>query len=374
MGSKKIKVLVVDDSALMRRHLTTLFGEQEDMLTETAHNGKEAIAKLMEWEPDVITLDVNMPQMDGLQALALIMAARPTPVVMVSSITRVGAMATLEALALGAVDVVTKPEGTISLNIGSIRDELIVKTRAAASARLGKIAQQPAMDTVPQRPRRLSQPTATAPVDDGEISGMVLIGVSTGGPKTLELILPQLPADFPHPVVVVQHMPAGFTQSFAERMDRYCVLPVQEVHAAMPLRGGHIYIARGGADLQLSRRKSLVMATPRPADPAVLWHPSVSVMVRSAMDCLPASHLTGVMLTGMGYDGADEMTQLHQLGGRTIAESEETAIVFGMPMELARRGGASVVLPAHAIASQLIAWCQQGEKRHGAQEKCHAGY
>jgi two-component system chemotaxis response regulator CheB len=190
------------------------------------------------------------------------------------------------------------------------------------------------------------------------VPGLVLIGVSTGGPRTLEDILPRLSAQFPWPILVAQHMPVNFTDTFARRMDSLCALTVVEVAAGMPLTPGHVYIGRGGTDLTVTDRAGILHVAPRPETPGVLWHPSVEVMVDSAMQHLPAQRLVGVMLTGMGNDGAVAMTRLHAAGGRTIAESADTAIVFGMPQELIERRGASLVLPCTGIAAQLRAWLQ----------------
>jgi two-component system chemotaxis response regulator CheB len=197
-----------------------------------------------------------------------------------------------------------------------------------------------------------------APRPRGAVPGLVLIGVSTGGPRTLEDILPKLSANFPWPVLVAQHMPANFTDTFARRMDSLCALTVVEVAAGMPLTPGHIYIGRGGTDLTVTDRAGVLHAAARPETPGVLWHPSVEVMVDSAMQHLPPHKLIGVMLTGMGNDGASAMARLHAAGGKTIAESADTAIVFGMPQELIERRAATMVLPCTGIAAQLRIWLQ----------------
>lgn len=356
------KVLVVDDSALMRKLLTgVLVDGGYDV--RSARNGAEAVASVVDWQPDVVTLDINMPEMDGLTALSLIMSARPTPVVMVSSLTEKGALATFEALALGAVDFIPKPGGTISLHVDDIRAMLLDKVRSACRARLGARPRVPAAPaaraSTPRPAATAAAPAATAPSRGGQRpQGLVLVGVSTGGPRTLEDILPKLPAGFPWPVLVAQHMPANFTDTFARRMDSLCALDVVEVATGMPLVAGRIYIGRGGTDLTVTDRAGTLHAAPRPETPGVLWHPSVEVMVDSAMQHLPAQKLVGVMLTGMGNDGAAAMTRLHAAGGRTIAESADTAVVFGMPQELIERRGASMVLPCTGIASQLRLWLQ----------------
>jgi two-component system, chemotaxis family, protein-glutamate methylesterase/glutaminase len=351
------KVLVVDDSALMRKLLTGVLTEG-GYDVKSARNGAEGVEMVVQWQPDVVTLDINMPEMDGLTALSLIMAARPTPVVMVSSLTEKGALATFEALALGAVDFIPKPGGTISLHVDAIKVMLLDKVRSASRAHLG--ARPAAKTTPPPKPAASAAAARTGPAlrATGKVSGVVLIGVSTGGPRTLEDILPKLPANFPWAVLVAQHMPANFTDTFARRMDSLCPMKVAEVAAAMPLLPGHVYIGRGGTDITVTDRVGTLHAAPRPETPSVLWHPSVEVMVDSAMKHLPPEQLVGVMLTGMGHDGANAMARLHAAGGKTIAESADTAVVFGMPHELIERRGASLVLPSTAIAAQLRHWLQ----------------
>jgi two-component system chemotaxis response regulator CheB len=354
------KVLVVDDSALMRKLLTGVLIEA-GYEVKSARNGAEGVEMVVEWHPDVVTLDINMPEMDGLTALSLIMSARPTPVVMVSSLTEKGALATFEALALGAIDFIPKPGGTISLHVDDIKLALLEKVRSASRAQLSALGgrRRPASESSPPKtppPVR----TVVTPVRSGgqgaQVPGLVLIGVSTGGPRTLEDILPRLPANFPWAILVSQHMPANFTDTFARRMDGLCALNVVEVAAAMPLTPGHVYVARGGTDLTITDRLGVLYAAPRPETPTVLWHPSVEVMVESAMKHLSPQRLVGVMLTGMGNDGAAAMKRLHSAGGRTIAESAETAVVFGMPQELIELQGASLTLPCQNIAAQLRAW------------------
>lgn len=189
-----------------------------------------------------------------------------------------------------------------------------------------------------------------------QADALVLIGVSTGGPRTLEDILPVLPADFPRPVLVAQHMPPSFTRPFAERMNSLCALSVSEVSRPTPVEPGNIYIGRGGADLLLARRNGRLTALVRPENPDFLWHPSVELLGRSALEhCDPAS-VIAVMLTGMGHDGADAFAELKKRGARTIAESAETAVVFGMPAELIERGGATLVMSCERIAGQLQIW------------------
>ncbi len=363
-----IRLLIVDDSALMRRQLSRLFEEEGDFEIQTARDGVEAVEANRTFEPDVITLDIHMPRMDGLTALAHIMAERPVPVVMVSSLTQEGALATFEALNLGAVDYVAKPGGTITLSLEAVRDELIAKVRAAAGARLRRRTTRTATGAAVRQPRTPTPPVPETPVRSRPVktSGIVVIGVSTGGPATLEEILPKLPADFPWPVLVAQHMPAAFTGPFAQRLDRLCAVRVVEVARPMPLEAGTVYIGKGEADLVVSRRGTRLVALARPAHPDYLWHPSVELLGRSVLHYVDPRQIVAVMLTGMGYDGAEAFTEIRRQGGRVIAESEQSAVVFGMPAEVIKRGGATRILPAEKIADQLIRWIQATE-RHGTE-------
>lgn len=347
-----IRLLIVDDSALMRRLLSGMFSAESDFEVLTARNGREAIEMNLAFEPHVITLDINMPEMDGLTALSHLMVQRPVPVVMVSSLTEKGALATLEALNLGAVDYLPKPDGTISLSIDTLRDAIVQKVRTAARARLQRGRAAPKREP---RPVLHAKPFASAPRADGD-EGVLLIGASTGGPRTVETVLRTLPADFRWPVLVAQHMPASFTGPFAQRLDSVCALRVVEVSSLQMLQPGTVYVGRGGADLHLVRRLSGLAVASKPENPAYLWHPSVELLGRSALQHLPAERIVAVMLTGMGHDGADAFAEIHAQGGRTIAESEASAVVFGMPAELIRRGGAQCVLAADEIGPQIHDW------------------
>ncbi len=355
-----IKLLIVDDSALMRRQLTMLFSPLGEFEIHQARNGLEAVEENRTFRPDVVTLDINMPEMDGITALSLLMAERPVPVVMVSSLTEKGALATFEALNLGAVDYVAKPGGTISLSLDRISADLIAKVRSAARAKLKKPVEKPTSAQQGLRQKLVAEREAvekkSAMMRTAGSDGVLIIGVSTGGPRALEDVLPALPANFPLPVLVAQHMPASFTGPFAARLNGLCELTVQEVTALMPVRPGNVYIGKGGSDMVLSRRANVLTALPKPESPEHLWHPSVELLARSALESVSPHRIMGVMLTGMGYDGADGFAAIKKAGGRTIAESEETAVVFGMPAELIERGGASLVLPLEKIATQVKAW------------------
>jgi two-component system chemotaxis response regulator CheB len=364
-----IKLLIADDSALMRKLLEDIFLQEGDFNIRLARNGNEALDLVRLFDPQVVTLDVQMPGMDGLACLGQIMIEAPRPVVMISSLTAEGAEATLEAIELGAVDFIAKPGGTISLEIERLRPILVEKVRAAANARIRRtlrlterIRHQMRGAGLATRTRAVVAPATRQPNLDrgasrcgkGASPGLVLIGTSTGGPAALDIVLPQLPPDFPWPVLVAQHLPASFTGAFARRLDRECHLNVVEVDQPMPLKPGTVYIGKGDADVMVAPRAAGLSAMPVPAKAQYLWHPSVERMVASALEHFDAPHMIGVMMTGMGNDGAKAMKRLRQGGGRTIAEAESTAIVWGMPGELVKNGGAEMVRPLEDIAATII--------------------
>ncbi|MFV8833640.1 chemotaxis-specific protein-glutamate methyltransferase CheB [Aquisalimonas sp.] len=350
-----LTVLVVDDSALMRRALREALEAEPDIRVEIARNGEDALEQVQRLRPDVITLDIHMPTMDGLTCLSHLMVMdNPCPVIMVSSLTEKGALATFEAIELGAFDYIAKPGGTISTDLESIQRDLVAKVRAAAGGRrLGRTSAEPAAKPAPPQPR----PARSG----GAVERLLVIGVSTGGPRTLEEILPRLPADLDWPVLVIQHMPASFTSVFARRLDGMCAMAVQEIARPTALEVGVIHVARGDADITLSRRAQGLTLVPTPANPDYLWHPSVGRFLESADGQVDAGALVGVLLTGMGDDGAAAMAAWHRRGARTIAESEETAVVFGMPHELIEQGGAQEILPCHRIGARLLDWLRDGE-------------
>ena len=349
----KTRVLIVDDSALMRRYLREIIeGDQNLEVAGTARDGLEAVEMNLALEPDVITMDINMPRLDGLTAIQYIMAQRPCPVLVVSSLTQKGALATFEALELGAVDYLPKPDGTVSLNIKDMAEEIRGKIRAVRRVRLE--LPKPAKPAGRARPAEPSK--RRSPKIPGKSEKLVLIGVSTGGPRTLMEILPLLPADFGAPLVVVQHMPESFTRPFAERLNRECHLEFKESTEGMLLVPGVGVVARGGVHLKVDRRPGEAACrlrhSHRPAD--ALYKPSVDVAFRSALACLDAKNMIAVLLTGMGDDGADAMVDIRRAGGLTIAEAEETAVIWGMPGEAVKRGGAALILPHHDIAGALM--------------------
>jgi two-component system chemotaxis response regulator CheB len=331
-----------------------LFQAEGDFEVRPARNGDEAVRENRDFQPDVVTLDINMPEMDGLTALSLIMAERPVAVVMVSSLTNEGALATFEALNLGAVDYIAKPGGTISLSIDRITEELVAKVRSAARSRpRGKASVTRRMQ---EERKKVAAASSALAASRGVGDGLLVVGASTGGPRALEIVLSGLPASFPWPVLVAQHMPAAFTRAFAERLNQCCALQVVEANSALPVEAGKIYIGRGGADMVLASRAGRLTVLPMPENSQYLWHPSVELLGRSVLEHYDPKRVTAVLLTGMGYDGSDAFAEIKKRGGRTIAESEESAVVYGMPAELVAKGGASLVLAVERVASQLSTW------------------
>ena len=360
-----IRLLIVDDSPLMRRLLGGIFRQESDFEIDFARDGAEAIEKLHAIKPDVVTLDIHMPRMDGLACLDRIMVERPCPVVMVSQRTEAGAAETLKALELGAVDFIPKPDGAVSLEIDALAPQLVEKVRGAAAARirptlrLAERVRARASAKMPSTSRRLGIPATTTAtgVDrtvDPALPGLVLVGTSTGGPQALDALLTPLPANFPWPILVAQHMPASFTGALAQRLIKACALNVLEVSSPTPIEPGNVYVARGDADMLLRRQRGKLIAAAAPSDPQFRWHPSVDRMVASAATLVAPERLIGVLMTGMGNDGAQTMADLRRAGGFTIAEAEESAVVWGMPGELVRADGADIVAPLERITSALL--------------------
>ena len=358
-----IKLLIADDSPLMRRLLGNIFKAEGDFELAFARDGREALAALHAFAPDVVTLDVNMPLMDGISCLDRIMVERPCPVVMFSSLTTANAEVTLAAMDLGAVDFIAKPAGAVSLVIDELAPILVEKVRAASKARIRhslRLAERVRLRANPGPPVARRPPASAALAPSAPLAklvdGVVLVGASTGGPPALEILLSALPVEFPWPILIAQHMPSAFTGAFARRLDRICALTVVEVTRPQALTRGMVYIGKGDADIIVTTRPGgpMVMAAPPLAEHR--WHPSVDRLVTTAIEHLGAARLIGVLMTGMGNDGAASMTRLRDSGGRTIAESENSAVVWGMPGELVRAGGADFILNLDAIAPLLIGW------------------
>ena len=346
---KHIRVLVADDSALMRQTIKRIIAESGDLeLVGIARDGEDAVAKARELRPDVISMDINMPKLDGITALQIIMQEKICPVVMVSSLTQQGTTTTFECLELGAFDFVAKPDGTVSSNMGSVAEELISKLKAAAAQRI------PAHRQPRNRERRKPYCPPCRIVSGGLTSQKaVAIGISTGGPATLQDILPQIPADVPASIFLVQHMPPSFIASFARRLDDHCALKVVEACSGMNVEPSICYVAPGGKHLSLHRKMTGEIVIRTPTVPEPLFVPSVGVMMASVLD-IYGTDTIGVLMTGIGDDGADQMVAIKQAGGHTIAESEQTAVVYGMPREAIERGGACVIAPSYNVAGEIV--------------------
>ena len=345
-----LTVLIADDSALMRKKIREILESDPGIrVVACARDGQDAVNLVKQHQPDVVTMDINMPVMDGVTALQIIMMESPRPVVMLSSLTQEGALSTFECLEFGAVDFVGKMSGTISVDIDKQAREIIAKVKGAGRARPSRRLHQCASTPPAQRPRRAGPSTSNSK----SARRLVAMGVSTGGPKTLLDVLPLLPADLEAAVAIVQHMPESFTGSFARSLNDRCALPVKEAEAGDVLLPGHAYLARGGKHMVFVRRPEGVLVRYQSYPTDVLHIPSVDVMMESAVEMF-GRELIGVLMTGMGCDGADAMVKVRQAGGRTIAEDESTCIVFGMPAEAIRRGGAEFVLPSNRIADKIV--------------------
>ncbi len=347
--TRPIRVLVVDDSAFMRTALSRMITSESGLeVAATACSGAEALEKIAALNPDVITLDVEMPGLDGLQTLHRIMARFPRPVIMVSSVTEKDADNTFTALAAGAFDYVPKSLSSSSLEISHIRQDLITKIRAAAQSR--KLRSDGVLGKKP--PQSFSgENSETVPA---VLPAIVALGISTGGPKALQEILPLFPADFSVPILIVQHMPPGFTAPFAERLNTMCALAVREATHGEPIRPGVVYIAPAGLHMTVRRPsdfRATICLSPHPED--CLHIPSVDVLMTSVAEAYKNLAL-GVIMTGMGYDGAQGMHAIHLQGGLTIGQDEATCTVYGMPRACAELGILSRLVPLYEIPAQIL--------------------
>ena len=346
-----VKVLIVDDSAFMRNALTSMLGSDPEIrVIGTARDGVEAVEKTALLRPDIVTMDVEMPRMDGLEALRLIMDKTPVPVIMVSSLTTEGAGVTLDALDHGAVDFIPKNLSELSINIVKIKAMLIDKVKQIAkSGAVRKIKRLPAARGPVELPRRI-----TALSTGSRRVSLVAIGTSTGGPRAIQEILPCLPADFPVPIVVVQHMPPNFTGPFAERLNQLSRITVKEAEEGEALKSGTAYVAPGRGHMRLSRPRGLeTVVNISENKEEFIYRPSVDYLMGSVAELFPGRAL-GVILTGMGNDGARGLAALKETGGRIFAQNEETCVVYGMPRAVVEAGIADKVLSLEEMAGEII--------------------
>ena len=362
MRKDRVRVLVVDDSALMRKLIPQMLAADESLeVVGTAMDGSFCLKKIEELKPNVVTLDLEMPGMNGIDTLKEIMRRQPVPVIVVSSHSTEGATVTMKALGLGAFDFVTKPKDATA-HMAETARELIAKVKAAADCKL--------------KPRMLSgiaPKPEKAPAPGGSPTKVVAIGVSTGGPQALEYVLSQLPADFSGSIVVVQHMPDGFTDMFARRLDEVCPLRVKEAQSGDMLQLGRVLICPGSRHMKVKRLPlgDIVVLS---EEPRVNGHrPSADVLLRSVAEEFKANAI-GVLMTGMGDDGAEGLGAIKKEGGMTIAQSEESCVVFGMPKAAIERGYAVRIVGLDIMGATLQALCGRTSETGSAGRAVRAGH
>ena len=349
-----IRVLITDDSAFMRVAIARLIeSDPEIEVCGTAVNGRDALQKLAALEPDVITLDVEMPEMNGLETLRRIMARHPRPVIMVSSRTQEGAEISLDALDLGAFDCVAKPASYAALDVARIREELLAKIKAAGQSRRRRRLSpaNPQCDRAHVPPAPIA---TTLPLHPNSKPGLVCIGASTGGPQALHEIIPQLPRDFSAGILIVQHMPVGFTAPLAARLNAASQVEVREARHGDWIEPGLVLIAPAGQHLTVVRSTGARLTVELGHEPAHLLHmPSADVMMQSASAvCGPS--VMGVILTGMGADGAQGMQAIRQMGGLCLGQDEASCAVYGMPRACSELGILNRVVPLSQITAEIV--------------------
>ena len=347
--NRPIRVLVVDDSSFMRIALTRIIQSDPELaVVGCAQDGRQALDMTAELDPDVITMDVAMPRMNGIEALRSLMSNAPRPVIMVSSLTQEGAEMTFDALEYGAFDYIPKNLGSRALDVSHIRRDLVGKVKAAANSRVRPRCVRPAGETALRREIRHRSEPAVAP-------SVICIGCSTGGPRALQHILPTLPPHLPVGLVVVQHMPQGFTAPFAARLDALCKIHVKEAEEDDWVDPGVVLIAPAGWHVRLYQRAQSRYAVRLSKTPSETLHiPSVDVLMLSAAEVL-RDQAMGVVLTGMGNDGAEGMKAIQAAGGYTIAQNEETSSVYGMPKACVAAGAVKKLLPLPEISDEIVA-------------------
>ncbi len=352
------KVLIVDDSALVRKQLSEMIATLGFEI-DFAKNGQEAVDKATQEQYNVITMDINMPVMDGIEAVRQIMQKRPSAILMISSLTTEDASITMDALDLGAIDYIAKP-GTMNVGKRENREDILEKVESLSKIpirRLKRQASRPATRAREMRAPRASREreVSVETRSSKDIEKVVLIGSSTGGPGLIEQICSSLPANYKYPVCIVQHMPEQFTKAFAQRLDRSSSLPVHESKHNMEVIPGNIYVARGGVHMHFAKKVSGKIVIREDKDKGDnFFQPSVNEMMFSALEVFRPSQLIGVILTGIGDDGADAMVKLKRAGAYTLGESEDSATVYGMPKEAYNRGGIMEQLNFMQILKKIV--------------------
>lgn len=343
--SERIRVLVVDDSALMRKLIPAILARDSSIeVVGTAMDGAFALKKIEELRPDVVTLDLEMPRMDGLEMLRLIMRRAPLPIILFSTHSTKGGYATLKALALGAVDFLAKPKDAAAGHLEEIADQLIAKIKVAKRAAKRKLPPVTVKEELPKL-AKASRP-ALAP------RRVIAVGISTGGPNALQYVLSQIPSDFLSTIVVVQHMPEGFTEMFAKRLDECCPLEVQEARSGDLLLAGRVLICPGNRHMMVRRMPRGDMVVLSDGPPVNGHRPSADVLFHSVAQEFSLMSV-GVLMTGMGEDGAEGLGAIKAAGGMTIAQSEDTCVVSGMPRAAILKGYANKVIPLEGLGTFL---------------------
>lgn len=351
----KIKVLVIDDSALIRSLLTEIINSQRDMeVVGAAPDPLIARDMIKQLNPDVLTLDVEMPKMDGLDFLEKLMRLRPMPVVMVSTLTERGSEITMRALELGAIDFVTKPKMSISDGMREYTDIIAEKIRAASQARVATLQRHISTQNASAAPAPLRNPLISS-------EKLLIIGASTGGTEAIKSFLLQMPSDCPG-ILITQHMPAGFTKSFANRLDSLCQISVKEAAGGERILPGHAYIAPGDKHLLLARSGANYVTQLSDAPPVNRHKPSVDVLFDSAAE-YAGKNVIGVILTGMGKDGAAGMAQMKQAGAYNFAQNEESCVVYGMPKEAVAHGGVHEVAHLNDLPKLVLNYLMANSAR-----------
>ncbi|MFP4167823.1 MAG: chemotaxis response regulator protein-glutamate methylesterase [Desulfonatronovibrionaceae bacterium] len=350
-----IRVVVIDDSAFMRKAIGTMLDKDPEIqVVAYARDGEEGLEKIRAHDPHVVTLDIEMPRMDGLTALKHIMMEMPRPVLMVSSLTTEGAEATLKAMENGAVDFIPKQLSKVSLDIVKIEEDLLKKVKAIARRRVRPRAARPA------RARdKSAEPVRRRVIESSkrgkQIRDVVAFGVSTGGPPVVQRILSELPPDFPAGILIAQHMPKAFTGPFAKRLGESCRLKVKEAEVGDVFRPGCVYISPGGMHLTIEQKVSRIDVAVGEKPEDALYRPSVNVLMSSVAKAVGSRGL-GVILTGMGSDGLLGIRDLKACGGKALAQSEESCVVYGMPMAIVDEGLADKVVPLEELAGEIASF------------------
>jgi two-component system chemotaxis response regulator CheB len=340
-----IKVLVVDDSSFMRRVISKMLESDESIkVVGTARDGLEAIELVEKLKPDVVTMDVEMPRMNGIEALKHIMENNPVPVIMFSALTKEGAEITISALEIGAVDFITKDFSNVSVSIFGKENELISKVKSVAKDRVKFLLKKLKASLKPS--------VSHEPIAKEVRRDVVCIGSSTGGPSALQLILSRMPKTLPVPIVIAQHMPRLFTQSFAQRLDSMCEISVKEIENREPLKEGTAYIAPGDTHISLKKNGKEIVAE-YTEDGRYMYKPSVDLLMLTASQTY-GSRTVGVILTGMGSDGVNGIREIYNRGGYVIAQNEETCVVFGMPKAVINAKCFHSVLPLDEIPEEIM--------------------